>query len=124
MVLALHLWMWVLDPDVRVPVPLVLVLLAGGLAPAVLVVLYYVLSIGLSPLGVAWNGLLLIAGGQLGVLTSLEWSVALGCAISVFVVALRAAREHHPEEVPITVRGPITYAGPGSLGGTESALRR
>jgi hypothetical protein len=25
---------------------------------------------------------------------------------------------------PITVRGPKTYAGPGSLGGTESALRR
>ena len=24
----------------------------------------------------------------------------------------------------ITVRGPVTYAGPGSLGGTESALRR
>jgi hypothetical protein len=26
--------------------------------------------------------------------------------------------------VPITVRGPAGYAGPGSLGGTESALRR
>ena len=25
---------------------------------------------------------------------------------------------------PITVRGPQGYAGPGSLGGTESALRR
>ena len=24
----------------------------------------------------------------------------------------------------VTVRGPVTYAGPGSLGGTESALRR
>jgi hypothetical protein len=24
----------------------------------------------------------------------------------------------------VTVRGPLTYAGPGSLGGTESALRR
>ena len=23
-----------------------------------------------------------------------------------------------------TIRGPLTYAGPGSLGGTESALRR
>ena len=25
---------------------------------------------------------------------------------------------------PVTVRGPLSYAGPGSLGGTESALRR
>jgi hypothetical protein len=24
----------------------------------------------------------------------------------------------------VTVRGPLSYAGPGSLGGTESALRR
>jgi hypothetical protein len=24
----------------------------------------------------------------------------------------------------VTVRGPATYAGPGSLGGTKSALRR
>jgi hypothetical protein len=25
---------------------------------------------------------------------------------------------------PLTIRGPLSYAGPGSLGGTESALRR
>ena len=25
---------------------------------------------------------------------------------------------------PIRTRGPVSYAGPGSLGGTESALRR
>jgi len=25
---------------------------------------------------------------------------------------------------PVVTRGPISYAGPGSLGGTESALRR
>ncbi len=25
---------------------------------------------------------------------------------------------------PVTVRGPRTYAGPGSLGGTDSAMRR
>jgi hypothetical protein len=24
----------------------------------------------------------------------------------------------------VTIRGPLSYAGPGSLGGTESALRR
>jgi hypothetical protein len=24
----------------------------------------------------------------------------------------------------VTIRGPLGYAGPGSLGGTESALRR
>jgi hypothetical protein len=27
------------------------------------------------------------------------------------------------ERIEVTIRGPMTYAGPGSLGGTESALR-
>ena len=34
----------------------------------------------------------------------------------------RAWRRRRPPQ--ITVRGPVSYAGPGSLGGTESALRR
>ena len=31
--------------------------------------------------------------------------------------------DDEPDERP-AIRGPLTYAGPGSLGGTESALRR
>jgi hypothetical protein len=42
----------------------------------------------------------------------------------VLVIAVRGQREPRAEDLPITVRGPINYAGPGSLGGTESALRR
>ncbi|MGI8429255.1 MAG: hypothetical protein ACR2OB_08110, partial [Solirubrobacteraceae bacterium] len=121
---ALHLWIWVLAPSLRGRSVVRLALLAAGLAPAVLVVLYYAATLGLSPVGVAWNGALLIAGGQLGLLEALEWSVALGCALSVAVIALGAAGRGEPEAARITVRGPISYAGPGSLGGTESALRR
>jgi hypothetical protein len=124
MVLALHLWMWVVDPDVLLPRPLLPAMLAIGLAPAALVVVYYALSLGLSPVGLIWNGVLLIAGGQLGATVALEWSVILGCLVSVVVIALQARRQTRPEELPITVRGPIGYAGPGSLGGTQSALRR
>jgi len=42
------------------------------------------------------------------------------------VLAWRARRlpPHEAADARITVRGPVTYAGPGSLGGTESALRR
>jgi hypothetical protein len=67
---------------------------------------------------------LLLAGGGAGVVTALEWSVVLGCTFSVVAIAVQAAREPRPEEAPVTIRGPVTYAGPGSLGGTESALRR
>jgi hypothetical protein len=123
---ALHLWLWVADPDVRMPRGVSLALLVAGLTPPVLVVVYYALSLGLSPLDVLWNGLLLVAGGYLGIAAVVQWSVVLGCVASAISITLRRPRHGRPsvEPTPITVRGPVTYAGPGSLGGTESALRR
>jgi hypothetical protein len=50
--------------------------------------------------------------------------VVLGCLLSAVTLSLLAARGSRPVPVPVTVRGPVTYAGPGSLGGTKSALRR
>jgi uncharacterized membrane protein YhaH (DUF805 family) len=120
---ALHLWMWLLDPELRIRRLIAPVLIVIGLAPAVLVALYYALTLGYSPIGLVWSGVLMIAGGHVGLTEALEWCVVLGCAISVAVAALKAARVSAPEEAPVTVRGPVTYAGPGSLGGTESALR-
>jgi hypothetical protein len=121
---AVHLWMWVVDPEVRLRGIATVALLVGGLAAPVLVILYYAHALGLGPLELAWNLLLMLAGGHLKVLVALEWSVMLGCVASVLVIAVRGQREPRAEDLPITVRGPITYAGPGSLGGTESALRR
>jgi hypothetical protein len=41
------------------------------------------------------------------------------------LIALRALRQPRSAPTPpVSVRGPVSYAGPGSLGGTESALRR
>jgi hypothetical protein len=123
---ALHLWMWVLDPDIRIPRPLVALMVLVGIAPPVIVILYYSQSLGLSPVQIVWNGVLLIAGGYIGLLAAVQWSVVLGCLVSVISIAARRPRLHRsrPEQTPVTVRGPATYAGPGSLGGTESALRR
>ncbi len=121
---ALHLWMWIVVPDVRLPVPAALALFLAGLALPTLVALEYASSLGLGPLTAAWSWILLIAGGGVGFMSALAWSVFLGCAISVAVIALRPSGARRPEPVPVTVRGPVTYAGPGSLGGTESALRR
>jgi hypothetical protein len=122
---ALHLWMWVVDPEVRLRPAARVVLLVVGLAPPALVILYYASTLGFGPFELIWNGVLLIAGGHVGMLVAVEWSVVLGCVASAVVIVSRARRAPLPEEeTPITVRGPITYAGPGSLGGTESALRR
>jgi hypothetical protein len=121
---ALHLWQWVGGSELPLPrtVKLPLALL-GLLLPAAAVV-YYALNLHLGMLGVAWNGVLMVAGGQIPVLSAVLWSVVGGCVLAVFALALAPALRGTDERVPITVRGPISYAGPGSLGGTESAMRR
>lgn len=121
---ALHLWMWVVAPEVKPRRAVSAVLILGGLALPAIAVVYYAETLGLNVPGLVWSWVLLLAGGTVGLSAALEVSVLLGCVASLVLMALRAARHAPPEDVPITVRGPITYAGPGSLGGTGSALRR
>jgi hypothetical protein len=99
-------------------------MVVAGLALPLLVAAQYALALGLNPLQAAWSWVLLVAGGGYGLLSAVEWSLFLGCAVSVISIAASALREPRAEPLPITVRGPVTYAGPGSLGGTKSALRR
>jgi Peptidase family M28 len=121
---SLHLWLLAMAPETRLRRPLALGLYAAGLLPPLLVAYAYARQLGLDPLELAWMGALLVAGGALPPLAVLVWCVALGCAASALVVILRATSSSPLAAPPITVRGPRTYAGPGSLGGTESALRR
>jgi hypothetical protein len=123
---ALHLWMWIVAPEVRLRSPWIVLLFLAGLVPGVLAAVYYAAALGLGPVSAAWNAVLMLAGGSVSVMTAIEWSVVLGCTVSLAVMIVRIVRQPRPRpaEVPITVRGPISYAGPGSLGGTRSALRR
>lgn len=122
---ALHLWLLAVAPEVELPRGAGLLLFAAGLLAPLLVAYAFSRQLGLGAVELAWTGLLLVASGGIGVLTMLVWSVVLGCAASVLVILLRATSGRDaPSDAPITVRGPATYAGPGSLGGTESALRR
>jgi hypothetical protein len=122
---ALHLWMWVVAPDARMHPGFRLGLLLVGLAPFALAAAYYMVTLGYGPVDFAWTLVLMVAGGQLGVFAVLVWSVVLGCAVSVGTIgAWTMRRERQLGDAAVTVRGPVTYAGPGSLGGTESALRR
>jgi hypothetical protein len=70
----------------------------------------------------------LLAGGAVALPAALAWSVAAGCAVAAVLIALAPApspsKADSDEALEVTIRGPLTYAGPGSLGGTESALRR
>ncbi len=146
---ALHLWLVFASPlgppedrvsgrGGRVQIP-ALGLAVLGLAPLALLVAFYASQLELGPGGVAHTAVLLLAGGRVGVAGAALWSVAFGCLAAVLLVALAPqpagdARLGGPEDGigvydPIAVRGgwvgsKSSYAGPGSLGGTESALRR
>ena len=111
-----------------------LALVALGVAPLVLLVAFYAGQLHLGAGGVAHTALLLLAGGRIGLGGALLWSVAFGCLVAALLVALApsdagdsdtgAPGEWPDDRNPIRIRGPLSYAGPGSLGGTESTLRR
>jgi hypothetical protein len=127
MVPAAHAWLLLLAPGVRLRRGAAVGLFLVGLIPVAGLVLADARSLGLGPLDSAWMGMLLVAGGHVGVWTWLLWSLFAAVAVGVGMIALRPPppAEHPGARDPdITVRGPLTYAGPGSLGGTESALRR
>lgn len=123
---ALHLWMWIVAPERRPRAPAAVLLFVAGLVPGVLAAVYYAAVLGLGAAPAAWNAVLMLAGGSVSVMSAIEWSIAVGCAISLAAMIFRIARQprQDPADLPITVRGPITYAGPGSLGAIKSTLRR
>jgi Peptidase family M28 len=134
---ALHVWLVFASP-LRPPprrVPLAaLAVVALGVVPFALLVAFYAAQLDLGPGGVAHTALLLLASGRVGVAGAVLWSVAFGCLAAVLLVALAPPPADDlgplgPEDgigdrAAITIRGPLSYAGPGSLGGTESAPRR
>jgi len=113
-------------PELRLRRGVALVLVALSLVPFAVAALVLAGQYGLDPLGFVWALLLAVAGAHIGPVAWLFWSLVAGCALAAIVLAWRT-RPPPPVEVSepkITVRGPASYAGPGSLGGTESALRR
>jgi hypothetical protein len=95
---------------------------ATALALPVLALIYYGghLHLGGDLSGYA---LLLVEPATRSVWSALLVSIVAGTLLSG-AAAARARARLQEAEASVTVRGPATYAGPGSLGGTESALRR
>ncbi len=121
---ALHLWLWLAQPSVRAHRLTVALLLAIAILPPILIAIYYLDVYGLSPINLLWS-IVLMTGATMPITTAVVWSIALGCLASAVVISVRAVRTADAiAHAPVTVRGPSSYAGPGSLGGTESALRR
>jgi hypothetical protein len=125
LVAALHAWMLLTAPELRVRRGPALVVVALTLAPIALVVLYYAIALGYGPLDLVWNAVLLVAGGHVGPVSLVAWCLLVACLVcTVTIVRARGPLAPAEPEPRPSIRGPLTYAGPGSLGGTGSALRR
>ena len=67
---------------------------------------------------------LLVAGGHASPLSWVLWSIVASCVAAAVAIAWRGRARVEPPAPTSSVRGPLGYAGPGSLGGVESTLRR
>jgi len=123
---ALHFW--VLAMLAGVSTRAAMLLTAAGLVLPAGAALFYLDRLALDPLEGAWYLFLTITGHHVDAL-----SLALGClllgafgaTLAVVAALRRRPVEREEERQPaVRIRGPGNYAGPGSLGGTESALRR
>jgi hypothetical protein len=126
MVPAAHLWLLVAAPGVRLRRSVALALVAVSLVPFAIAALILAGQYGYGPLDFGWALVLAVAGAHIGPIAWLFWSLVAGTALAAVVLAWRTPKPPPADrsEPQITVRGPASYAGPGSLGGTESALRR
>jgi hypothetical protein len=127
---ATHLWLLAVEAKRQRPTRTrgaALVAILAGTLPLLLLVLLYARELGLGPASLAESAVLALASGQVGVGAAVLWSAGLGCLLTILLLSpLRRpeAPAGAPEWDELFTRGPVSYAGPGSLGGTESALRR
>jgi hypothetical protein len=123
---AAHLWLLALDAGASRPRWLRLLGALLALVPFAVAAVLYAAALDAGPVDLAWLGVLSVAGGHVGIVTLVLWSLVAACAVCAIVVAARmsGAAPRGPQREQVRSRGPLSYAGPGSLGGTDSALRR
>lgn len=126
---AVHLWLLAVAPEMRGNRGWRLAFVIVPVLPFALAALAYAVALDANPVQLGWIGLLAVAGGHVSPLSLVVWASVAGCGLSALVIAL-ATRPAGPARSGLTgpsqvrSRGPLTYAGPGSLGGTDSARRR
>jgi hypothetical protein len=122
---AAHLWLLALLMAGPPPRRVRALLLVLGALPPLLVAVYYLFALSIDPLAGAWYLLLLVTGHSVGPVTAFVACLMAGAICAAAELVLRSPAPPPEESRPDgpAVYGPGAYAGPGSLGGTESALR-
>jgi hypothetical protein len=125
---AVHLWLLAVAPEMRGGRGWRLAFVLLPIVPFALAALLYLFALNTGPLQLGWIGVLAVAGGHVSPLSLLLWSLIAGCGLSALVIAMATEPAQPPRSSfgssNVRSRGPLTYAGPGSLGGTDSARRR
>lgn len=124
---AAHAWLLASASEHRPGRALATAAVGAGLVLPLVVVAYYAHAWRLGPVEGLWTAWNLVGGGALGIGAAFSVAAFFG-ALSATIGILRArvalADADPPADERLVTRGPRSYAGPGSLGGTESALRR
>jgi hypothetical protein len=121
---AFHLMTLAAAPELPARAWVAVGALVGALLAPALVWVSLADQLRLGPLESLWTAYLLVAGHHVGVVVQLVWCLGLAAVSVAAGAALARAREDRGGAAPeIRTRGPRSYAGPGSLGGTDSALR-
>jgi hypothetical protein len=124
---AAHVWLFLGAPQTRMRGAWGWIALAAGLLGPALVLVAEMGALRIGPLALARLWLVATAGGHVSAWSSLALGALVGATATLVRILLarrRLVATTPPDEEPRQTRGPATYAGPGSLGGTESALRR
>jgi hypothetical protein len=120
----MHLWLIVLTREQPRRPALGAFYVAVSLAPFIAALGVVCVALHTEPFGLLWTMLLLIAGGGMSGWGVILASLFAGTFVAAGALLIRSGTLARAERVEVTVRGPLSYAGPGSLGGTPSALRR
>jgi hypothetical protein len=123
---AAHLWLFLGAPQTRLRGVWGWLALAAGLAGPAFVLVAELQALQVGPFGLARLWLIATAGGHVSAVAALLCGALVGCVAALvrILMARRRIAAVAPPQQPPRTRGPGSYAGPGSLGGTESALRR
>ena len=112
----LHAAPWLVDAERGPSRRISVILMLAVLVPLLLALATLAVDFGTGPIGLGWQFALVYAAGGAGVAGGLVTTLLAGLYAAVLILI---ARPRDWSDVKLATRGPMTYAGPGSLGGTE-----
>lgn len=121
---AVHFWLFAALPDTPLARRSAWAFVCAGLVGVAAVVAQYCLQWGLNPLQLLLAGEIASADGHLSPVGAMFAGLFIACFCAVCMIVRGSSKRFDSIEdgEPIVTRGPLSYAGPGSLGGTNSAL--